>query len=961
MERNKGQYVVDEEDLDLFVRSKFISIGWRFLFYFFFISILPVFIIGYSMIQKNEFVVKNEIKHKLESVATLKTSELSFWMNENKYHFQTVLNGRQDLIGLISQMMEEKTNAGRGNVRIALTYLLEQSAQFSEFFLIDPESGKVVVSTNSITEGQNNLDSNYFKEGKEDFFVGSIYYSTLLDDDVLIMSMPVKDSDGRLLSVFVGRVDLEVLYNFLSEKTGLGKTGEPYMVSRFYKSILAKGYSAEPIIKDLGGAEKMIINIEEKNVYTEGVVRALNGESGTAIYKNYNNQDVIGYYQNFPEFGLVFLVEQSVDEAFSSITNMRDVLILILFIVILVDAVLAFIVGRSLAKPLKELAEKAKRVQDGDFGVVTEVSSDDEFGILSHALDKMAESLILSLDETKNIINTMPSALFILDVDGNIQSSNKSAFELTEYDEFKLIGKPFSELIRYNEGEDEQSSFNLDVILKLGILMNEQALCFTNGHQTIPISLSGTVLKSKKGGKNIGFIIIIQDLRQIKEYAKQRVQEIAPILHKISLGDFSQKFDIPSTKDEFTELIISLDLMSDNLSELIEENKKKTNQIKKSKEIVEEEKAKAESLLSSIGEGLIAFDMKGNILLMNPAAEKLFKKTFIEILGKNYCSVFYFEDEKGNRLLSDGYPIADVIKYKKQMFINIFYVKEDGSKFPLATTFSPILSEDKILGVIVTFRDITKEMEVDKAKSEFVSLASHQLRTPLSGINWLLQEIQRKGHLDELQTEYLHDALRSNERMVHLVSDLLNVSRLETGIINVGSKDTDVGQLISDVVRDAEVIAKDNNQRIKFERPEQKVVASLDVELISQVVTNLLSNAITYSDKNKTITVFLEKTDNHILIKVKDQGIGISKKDQEKLFTKFYRTKEASRYSTTGSGLGLYIIRKVLEVCKGDIKCDSDTGKGTTFIIELPLNGPILKADGEKKLIEQKLAKITDS
>ncbi len=262
--------------------------------------------------------------------------------------------------------------------------------------------------------------------------------------------------------------------------------------------------------------------------------------------------------------------------------------------------------------------------------------------------------------------------------------------------------------------------------------------------------------------------------------------------------------------------------------------------------------------------------------------------------------------------------------------------------------------DQKSLGLVITFRDITKEVEIDKAKSEFVSLASHQLRTPLTGIRWLLEEIQRKNKLDKFQAEYLSDALSSNERMINLVNDLLNVSRLETGIIHAMSEKVKLFDFLNPIVREASIFSKTTGRVLSFSMHKSSAEVELDPQLIGQVVSNLISNSIRYTDPGKTIIVDGEVQDDKVIIRVKDEGIGISRDDQKKLFKKFFRSKEASKRSTNGSGLGLYIVRKILDVCDGTITCESEEGKGTLFTVTLPLHGPVGKKS-EKGLIIKKL------
>jgi signal transduction histidine kinase len=273
---------------------------------------------------------------------------------------------------------------------------------------------------------------------------------------------------------------------------------------------------------------------------------------------------------------------------------------------------------------------------------------------------------------------------------------------------------------------------------------------------------------------------------------------------------------------------------------------------------------------------------------------------------------------------------------------------------PLATTLSPIFFGKTLYGVIVTFRDITKEMEVDKAKSEFVSLASHQLRTPLTAIKWLIQVAMKKGSLNKAQKEFLNDALSSNSRMIALVNDLLNVSRLETGILTVNPVHADVNNLLRQLINEVKPTALKKGITIKFNDYKSKLTAYFDTQLVTQVASVFLTNSIDYSHEKQSIQVFLSKKKNNFEISVKDNGVGISKADQKNLFNKFFRSAEAAKLSTHGSGLGLYIVKRILDVCKGSVRCDSVLGKGSTFTVSFPLK---MKAvTGGKGLIRDKIS-----
>jgi len=228
-------------------------------------------------------------------------------------------------------------------------------------------------------------------------------------------------------------------------------------------------------------------------------------------------------------------------------------------------------------------------------------------------------------------------------------------------------------------------------------------------------------------------------------------------------------------------------------------------------------------------------------------------------------------------------------------------------------------------------------------KTEFVSVPSHQLRTPLTAMKWYLEELGdvESGKLNKEQKEYVESLDASLDRMIILINDLLNVSRLETARMIVEPKPTDIIKLIKRAVEGNVFGIKKKGVKIitDFKVKSLKKI-NIDPKLIYQVVNNLLSNAIKYSkDKNPRVKISLEKMKDEIKISIEDNGMGIPKKDQSKMFRKFFRASNAVRQETEGTGLGLYIAKMIVEVSGGRIWFKSSEGKGTIFYFTLPLAG----------------------
>jgi len=364
---------------------------------------------------------------------------------------------------------------------------------------------------------------------------------------------------------------------------------------------------------------------------------------------------------------------------------------------------------------------------------------------------------------------------------------------------------------------------------------------------------------------------------------------------------------------------------------------------KKAAEEILKKKALDEAILASIGDGLVVVDKEGEITYVNQAFEKMLGWTSAEVLGKHFLEVVPREDERGevvpfterilNKVLSGEVVVADLTN-------PFYYIRKDKSRFPTSSIVNSILLDGGIIGVVETFRDITKEKEIDKAKTEFVSLASHQLRTPLSTINWYTEMLLAGdvGELNADQTRYLQEVYRGNQRMVSLVNALLSVSRMDLGTFVLEPEPTDTAQLVQRVVDEQKFHIDQKNivLAVTFQAPLPLIQA--DAKLLSMVVQNLLSNAVKYTPDNGNIRLNLvaQGPSKSLLLTISDSGYGIPKYQQNKIFSKLFRADNVRGRDTEGTGLGLYIAKSIIDHSGGKLWFTSEENRGSTFYVELP-------------------------
>lgn len=377
---------------------------------------------------------------------------------------------------------------------------------------------------------------------------------------------------------------------------------------------------------------------------------------------------------------------------------------------------------------------------------------------------------------------------------------------------------------------------------------------------------------------------------------------------------------------------------------------------RKAEEELKESKAKEEALLMSIGDGVVAVDKVGKIILVNKIAEELLGRSRQELIGL-LCDEIPLFDETGAIVKVEERPLNQVlssgISIRKTYTNSPYYCsRKDKTIFPIAFTVTPVIFGNEVIGAIKIFRDITHEKEIDKAKSEFISLASHQLRSPTTAINWYAEMLLGNdvGALNEKQREYLQEIHFGNQRMIDLVNALLSISRIEMGTFAVQSEPMDIIVEVESVLRELATQIKEKNLVIEKKYQQPAIGIESDPKLVRIIFQNLLSNAVTYTLPKGKITLVIKDTNVRglVQIEVADTGCGIPVANQNKVFQKFYRADNAQTIKPDGNGLGLYITKAIVQALGGNISFKSEEGRGTTFSLTIQGRG-IAKKESDKK------------
>jgi PAS domain S-box-containing protein len=354
---------------------------------------------------------------------------------------------------------------------------------------------------------------------------------------------------------------------------------------------------------------------------------------------------------------------------------------------------------------------------------------------------------------------------------------------------------------------------------------------------------------------------------------------------------------------------------------------------------LESERARADAIFASIGDGAITTDELGHIERINQAGLDMMGFTREEVMDQWFPQIFVAEDEFEQTFPIIDRPISQAFITGRPVSAKLFYLRKDGSRLPVAITVSPIMLDDTPIGAVEVFRDITMDYEMDKMKDEFISIASHQLRTPATGVKQYVGMLLEgyAGTLTPKQLNMLKNAYESNERQLRIVDDLLRVAHIDAGRVRLNMQNVDICLLLRDIVREQSKKIRERKQKVTIKQSTGNIYVRMDVNRMRMVFENLIDNASKYSPERATITVEISSTAKHVTVRVRDEGVGIEKADREKLFKKFSRVNNPFSQLVGGSGLGLYWAKKIVDLHKGKISVSSRPGKGSTFKVEIPV------------------------
>lgn len=387
---------------------------------------------------------------------------------------------------------------------------------------------------------------------------------------------------------------------------------------------------------------------------------------------------------------------------------------------------------------------------------------------------------------------------------------------------------------------------------------------------------------------------------------------------RIARGDYSGKVKVYG-QDELGQLAETFNALSE--------------QIEETQDAMEAERNRLDSVLSHMNDGVIATDRRGKVIIINEMAMDLLSVTSEEALGQSILKLLDIEED---------YTLRKLLEEPGEILID-FAEKEISEDFILKVDFSMIRRESGFIsGLVCVLHDVTEQEKNEKERRDFVSNVSHELRTPLTSMRSYIEALSDGAWENpEVAPSFLKVTLEETDRMIRMINDLLNLSRMDAGNTQLQTEYVNFNELVNFVLDRFDMIVQNEEDPrkkyvIKREFTTRALWVEVDTDKIIQVLDNIMNNAIKYSPDGGVITCTLIETHNNVIFSVRDQGLGIPKKDLNKIFERFYRVDKARSRAQGGTGLGLAISKEVMKAHGGDIWVTSEEGQGSAFYISLP-------------------------
>ena len=421
----------------------------------------------------------------------------------------------------------------------------------------------------------------------------------------------------------------------------------------------------------------------------------------------------------------------------------------------------------------------------------------------------------------------------------------------------------------------------------------------------------------------LGFILVVTLLLLENRRDNIRLKQINQKVKDLIAGDYSQVLDMQGSS-EITNI-------TNNLNDLSEV-------IRLTQENLEQESKRLHSILSYMTDGVLATNRRGKITMINDMAKKQLGVQKEEVLNKSILELLKIEDE---------YELRDLITQVPELMIDS--QDANGEYLSLRVRFALVRRESGFIsGLVAVLHDTTEQEKEERERRLFVSNVSHELRTPLTSVKSYLEALDEGALSEPVAPDFIKVSLDETNRMMRMVTDLLHLSRIDNATSHLDVELINFTAFITFILnRFDQIRGQDEEKKYELVRdyPITSVWIEIDTDKMTQVIDNILNNAIKYSPDGGKITVTMKTTDDQMILSISDQGLGIPKQDLPRIFDRFYRVDRARSRAQGGTGLGLAIAKEIIKQHKGFIWAKSEYDKGSTFTIVLPYDKDAVKEE----------------
>ena len=429
----------------------------------------------------------------------------------------------------------------------------------------------------------------------------------------------------------------------------------------------------------------------------------------------------------------------------------------------------------------------------------------------------------------------------------------------------------------------------------------------------------------------LGFILVVTLLLLENRRDNIRLKQINQKVKDLIAGDYSQVLDMQGSS-EITNI-------TNNLNDLSEV-------IRLTQENLEQESKRLHSILSYMTDGVLATNRRGKITMINDMAKKQLGVQKEDVLNKSILELLKIEDE---------YELRDLITQIPELMIDS--QDANGEYLSLRVRFALVRRESGFIsGLVAVLHDTTEQEKEERERRLFVSNVSHELRTPLTSVKSYLEALDEGALSEPVAPDFIKVSLDETNRMMRMVTDLLHLSRIDNATTHLDVELINFTAFITFILnRFDQIRGQDEEKKYELVRdyPITSVWIEIDTDKITQVIDNILNNAIKYSPDGGKITVTMKTTDDQMILSISDQGLGIPKQDLPRIFDRFYRVDRARSRAQGGTGLGLSIAKEIIKQHKGFIWAKSEYGKGSTFTIVLPYDKDAVKEEVWEDEVEE--------